>query len=259
MSIAEKLLTVAENEQKVAQLNNQLSECLGGGTVSENDVLDKIYEAGQKAEYDRFWDNYQENGKRVDYVFAFGGVAWKKETFQPKYDIKPTDAGDMFYRFNLKSSQVAIDMAEHLKELGITMDFSKCIYFNYAFQNAKISRLGTIDFKSAANTQMASMFYTSYLTTIDNMIMYDNTKCNSGIFSGATNLTNLTISGVIANNFTISACSKLTHDSLISIIEHLKDYSSSTTTYTCTLGTTNLAKLTDEEKAIATDRGWTLA
>ena len=48
MDIAEKLLTVAENEQKVAQLNSQLSECLGGGTVSENDILDKVYEAGQQ-------------------------------------------------------------------------------------------------------------------------------------------------------------------------------------------------------------------
>ena len=33
----------------------------------------------------------------------------------------------------------------------------------------------------------------------------------------------------------------------------------STTTQTATLGTTNLNKLTDEEKAIATEKGWTLA
>jgi hypothetical protein len=32
-----------------------------------------------------------------------------------------------------------------------------------------------------------------------------------------------------------------------------------TTTKTLTLGSTNLAKLTDEEKAIATNKGWTLA
>lgn len=32
-----------------------------------------------------------------------------------------------------------------------------------------------------------------------------------------------------------------------------------TTKPTLTLGTTNLAKLTDEEKKVATDKGWTLA
>lgn len=31
------------------------------------------------------------------------------------------------------------------------------------------------------------------------------------------------------------------------------------TTQTLTLGTTNLAKLTEEEMAIATEKGWTLA
>ena len=32
-----------------------------------------------------------------------------------------------------------------------------------------------------------------------------------------------------------------------------------TSTKTLTLGSTNLAKLTDEEKQIATNKGWTLA
>ena len=47
-------------------------------------------------------------------------------------------------------------------------------------------------------------------------------------------------------------------EELNSIINALKDYSGSGKTYTCTLGATNLAKLTDAEKAIATEKGWTL-
>ena len=42
MSIAEKLVTVAENEQKV-------------------------YDAGKQAEYDAFWDNYQVYGNRENF------------------------------------------------------------------------------------------------------------------------------------------------------------------------------------------------
>ena len=46
---------------------------------------------------------------------------------------------------------------------------------------------------------------------------------------------------------------------ILSILNCLKDYKDSGTTYTVTLGATNLAKLTDAEKAIATQKGWTLA
>ena len=48
-------------------------------------------------------------------------------------------------------------------------------------------------------------------------------------------------------------------ESLLSILNALKDYSSSTSSWVCTLGTTNLEKLTEEQKAIATEKGWTLA
>jgi hypothetical protein len=47
----------------------------------------------------------------------------------------------------------------------------------------------------------------------------------------------------------------------MSVLNCLNDYSEDTsgTTYTCQLGSTNLAKLTTEEKTIATSKGWTLA
>ena len=53
----------------------------------------------------------------------------------------------------------------------------------------------------------------------------------------------------------LSACKKLTHDSLMVIINGLQ----TVTGATLTLGAENLAKLTDEEKKVATDKGWTLA
>ena len=53
-----------------------------------------------------------------------------------------------------------------------------------------------------------------------------------------------------------SYCENLTYDSLMVVINGLQTV---TETQTLTLGSTNLAKLTDEEKQIATDKGWTLA
>lgn len=57
-------------------------------------------------------------------------------------------------------------------------------------------------------------------------------------------------------SLSMSACSKLTHDSIMVVINGLQTV---TTTQKLTLGSTNLAKLTEADKKIATDKGWTLA
>lgn len=56
-------------------------------------------------------------------------------------------------------------------------------------------------------------------------------------------------------SFDLSGCTKLTHDSLMNVVDGLVEVEGKT----LRLGTDNLAKLTDEEKAIATGKGWTLA
>lgn len=65
-------------------------------------------------------------------------------------------------------------------------------------------------------------------------------------------------------SFGFSESTLLTVDSLMSIINGLYDFAGNGETPTSsqgriTFGTTNLAKLTDEQKAIATDKGWTLS
>lgn len=58
-------------------------------------------------------------------------------------------------------------------------------------------------------------------------------------------------------NLDLSPCQKLTHESLLNVINKAADVTASPATLY--LGSTNLAKLTDGEKAIATSKGWTLA
>ena len=74
------------------------------------------------------------------------------------------------------------------------------------------------------------------------------------------NLTNITFadSSIINNSTSFSACTNLTVDSILNILNILKDLTGSTSA-TLTLGATNLAKLTDEQKAIATNKNWVLA
>ena len=73
-------------------------------------------------------------------------------------------------------------------------------------------------------------------------------KCNA--------LTDITGNPNFKVSVRLSGSTKLTHDSLMTIINGLQTV---TGTQTLTLGSTNLAKLTKEEKRIATDKGWTLA
>ena len=56
----------------------------------------------------------------------------------------------------------------------------------------------------------------------------------------------------------LNVSNNLTHDSMVAMFNSLKDLTGDTAK-TLTLGSTNLAKLTDEEKAIATNKNWTLA
>lgn len=63
MNIAEKLATIAKNEQKV-------------------------YEAGKKSQYDEFWDVFQDYGNRRDYTYGFAGNGgWDDDVYNPKYEI----------------------------------------------------------------------------------------------------------------------------------------------------------------------------
>lgn len=57
-------------------------------------------------------------------------------------------------------------------------------------------------------------------------------------------------------SFNISSSTKFTREALVEILNNLATV---TSTQTLTMGATNLAKLTDEDKLIATNKGWTLA
>lgn len=74
-------------------------------------------------------------------------------------------------------------------------------------------------------------------------------------FTTCRNLQNVRFSGTINVDIFMNGCPKLAVDSLLSLLNALAD---GVTDKTCKIGSTNLAKLTDAQKAIATDKGWTL-
>lgn len=99
------------------------------------------------------------------------------------------------------------------------------------------------------------------LTTISllNMSSMSGTSCIN-MFYNCTALENVTFDGTIpvrGNIIVFSTCPNLTVESLMSFINALTNMSD-TATYTITIGSTNLAKLTEEQIQIATDKRITL-
>lgn len=177
---------------------------------------------GKKEQYDEFWDNYQDYGNRSEYSYGFYRANWNDISYNPKYPI--------------------------------IIQASDSTSNTFTYSTITDTRVD-ITIKS----QTASFFYRCYeLKTIRKLIVTENATLNNA-FRDCSALENITVEGTIGANIDLSYSPLLTHASIMSVINHLKDYSGSGATYTLKLGTKNLAKLTDTEKAIATQKGWTLA
>lgn len=225
MSIADKLTTIAENEQK-------------------------IYDAGKKAEYDEFWDDYQNNGDRVDYRYMFAGAGWNDISCKPKYNMYPTQAWSMFNNSAISHFPV-----------GITIDFSNATDMRSVFANSLITELPIIDLSKSPNcSQLFS--YANRLRKIEKLILSTTTaQTFTQAFQGLSKLETLIIEGKISSNsFSVQWSPLLTKESLLSILNALKDYSTDTsgTSWVVALGGDNKTKLTEEELKIAENKGWTV-
>lgn len=116
---------------------------------------------------------------------------------------------------------------------------------------------GIIQYDDTANvTNMNYMFQNcSNLISVPQLNTSKVTNMSS-MFNYCNNLEEIHMININAN-LDIHASKKFTREALLEIIGNLKAQTSGTKTLT--MGSTNLAKLTEEDKAIATNKGWTLA
>lgn len=216
------------------------------------DKVDEVFEAGEKSEWDRFWDMVQANGTRENYSYAFS--RWSAEYIRPKHKItQATNINSIFYDTpNLKKIEGAyFDLSQMPGSLSANYAFGTC---------AKLEHMEDIQLP-ALNSYNSTWSSDPSLHTIDVVRVKKETNFVN-TFYWCTALENLTIEGVIGQNgIDVAQSKKLTHDSLMSIINALADYSTDTsgTVWKVTLGGTNLDKLTEEEIGVAEAKGWVLA
>ena len=186
--------------------------------------VDEIFEIGKKAEYDRFWDTFQNKGARTKYHYAFMG--WNDEVFQPKYDMQTTSAVQMFQNFNRNDmgSERLSSLPEMLAKTGVTIDFSNCTSFSYFANYAYITDFGFIDTSKASNLNNF-LLNASRMLSVSLKLKIDGSQIiSSTTFQNCNKLVNLTITeGLIGNDVSFQ-WSPLSVDSMKNIISHLKIY-----------------------------------
>lgn len=162
---------------------------------------------GMQTEYDRFWDAFQDNGNRVLYQYAYAYMGWNGTTYNPKHIDKPTNASNLFYE-----SQVPV-----VKNL----DLSNCTNEDQLCRNSKIEDAGVID-----TSKTSLLYYTFHnaqaLRNLKLILKDDGTQTFNGAFFRNYALESLEVVGTIGNNgLTFADATKLTHESLMSIINAL--------------------------------------
>ena len=151
------------------------------------------------------------------------------------------------------------------------LDTSNATSMNYMFFNcASLEEIPPLN--TNKNTSMNYMFSScSKLTTIplldtSNVVNIYNTFNHCYALKNVGGFKNLgqaylTTQNANYNNYTLTLSSNpLTHDSLMNVINNLYDIATKgCNTQKLVLGSTNIAKLTEEEIAIATNKGWTIS
>lgn len=221
---------------------------------------------GMQTEWDRFWDAFQEYGKRVNYyqAFGFGDSAshspWTNQNFKPKYPIKPRYVNNMFTNFGYRG-----DVTE-----AAEIDFSNAWAVYNIFVNCPwITRVGVINCTGMEEGGGALLNACTALETVDKFIFKsDGTqKMSSLTFTGCTSLKNIAFEGKA--NFDINfKDSPLSKASITSVINTLYEGSTGKT-LTLKLSAVNTAFETSSGAAdgstsaefaalVATKTNWTI-
>lgn len=214
MSIAEKLTTIAENEQKV-------------------------FKAGKQAVYKEMFDAYQKNGTRTNYAYAF--QRWEEPMFYPTHDIKPEGSNSYIFNYFGENIDEVLNLKERLTECGVVLDTSKATSLANMFYYARISHIPTIDITGLTGDAVG-VFASRWLESIEKIIIKaDGTSTFRSLFTNSEKLKDLRIEGVIGVTFGLTS-SPINAESAISIINALKNYSGTENEFVYTVSFSSTTK-----------------
>jgi hypothetical protein len=151
-------------------------------------------------------------------------------------------------------SGINADLVEILEKQGVVLDFSKVTMLGSGFQNSKFTRIGEINCSSFTATGTTSLFSgCTALKVIDKIIVNENIALTSW-FNSCSALEEIRFDGVIGKSLDLHFSTKLSAESLRSIIEHLGGSASATLTLPSKFNTTEYADIIASKPS-----NWTIA
>lgn len=222
LEITDMLTTATENVEKVYGAGHSKGYQTGytvGHQDGDESYYNQGYDAGKQAEYDAFWDALQEHGNRTRYSLGLCGDNWTKETFKPKYPIKP--AGSMancFAYWGGCGVAKDIDLREAcILDTSNSNNFASCF-----FNNLAVIGIGVLDGTNV--TSMAQVFNgATNLVTIEKIILGNAVYTVTDMFKNCNSLVNVLFEGEIRLDMNFQWSTLLTRASIESIVNHLSD------------------------------------
>ena len=191
--------------RKILSLPSQVTPPLKPSQMGDaiEQLTNDVYKTGQEigkvegrqAQYDEFWNKFQNNGNNTSYYYAFTAPYWTDETYTPKYVIKSTNMQRTFFDTKITNTKVPIDV------------------------------------RSSSGAAMSNAFRDAGLETIVEIMVTDVIQYNS-TFLGCSKLKEIRFSGTIGQNLDISESPLLSDASVANIKEHLYDFPNNGSTET---------------------------
>lgn len=213
------------------------------------------------------------NAKIEDYADLIDSIAIDVTTTKVAYSTFTTlpsiienadwsSAANLRYMFYYCSSLTTVPLLDTSNATNMEYMFAGCTNLTTvpAFNTSNVSRMNYM-FNYCTHLTTVPTLNASSINNISNM--FNNCTALTTL-GGLTNLGQAYLTSKAANSsdykLDLSVSTNITHDSLVNVINGLYDIATAgCNTQQLVLGSTNLAKLTAEEIAIATNKGWSVS
>lgn len=162
----------------------------------------------------------------------------------PQIDTSNVTNMDRAFTNCIALVSVGFDNLQNLETMNDA--FYRCSHLK-SFPDIPVGKLTALNSAFAGCTRLVSI----------GLLDFHNVTASNNFLASCTALENLGGFKDASVNLYITS-TKLTIESLLNVINNLKDLTGATSK-TLSVGETNLAKLTDEQKAVATNKNWVLA
>lgn len=242
-----------------------LADKIARAKTDYNNVYNKGVEDGLKSEYDRFWDTFQDYGRKVVYTAAFSDT-YNDEIFKPKYDIIPTNAYMIFNETRIT------DLVKILDDCGVVLDLSKATNTQYMFMKSNVTRVGVIDASSSTNSKVFSSTFSNAksVVSVECLRWSENARgLFEYTFNSCSSLESVIFDGIIFDNgLNLQWSTKLNKESITSIINCLStttsglsitlSYIAVNKAFETSAGANDGSTSTEWTTLIATKSNWTI-